>query len=143
MERLNLETIERLAKKRGLKMTPQRRAIIRYLQLAKNHPTPEEILKAVNKEFPMASRATVYNTINWLKENGMLREIYETGTVRLDPNFQKHHHFVCRKCGKVDDVDFEILPELNVTSLPNAGSIESFELVIRGLCRECQKCDVN
>ncbi len=77
MNRLSVEIVEEMARRQGLKMTPQRRAIIRFLQTAKNHPTPDEILRAVNSEFPMASRATVYNTINWLKKNGMLKEIFE------------------------------------------------------------------
>mgnify|MGYP000026489459 CR=1 FL=1 len=138
MKKLSLDLVEKIAKERGLKMTPQRRAIIRYLQSAKNHPTPEGVLKVINRRFPMASRATVYNTINWLKENGLLKEIFESGIVRLDPNFQHHHHFVCRKCGKVEDVDFEILPDLRICTLPGASSIESFEVVIRGICEKCK-----
>jgi Fur family ferric uptake transcriptional regulator/Fur family peroxide stress response transcriptional regulator len=137
MDRLNIETVERMARERGLKMTPQRRAIIRFLQSAKNHPTPDEILREVNKEFPMASRATVYNTINWLKRNGMLKEIFEAGQIRLDPNCNHHHHFICKKCGKVEDVDFDLIPSLKVCTLPNLNQIESFELVLRGLCRDC------
>lgn len=97
MKQLNINAVEEMAQNRGLKMTPQRRAIIDYLQAAENHPTTDEVLKAVNERFPMTSRATVYNTINWLKEAGMLQEVFEGGCVRLDPNFDQYHHFVCRK----------------------------------------------
>lgn len=139
MKRLCLEEVEKLAKKRGLKMTPQRRVIIRYLQSAKNHPTPDDVLRAINKKFPMASRATVYNTINWLKEQGLLREIFENGVVRLDPNFQRHHHFICLKCGKVEDVNYEVFPNLQVLNLPGVSRVESFELIFRGVCQNCQQ----
>jgi Fe2+ or Zn2+ uptake regulation protein len=138
MNRLSVEIVEEMARRQGLKMTPQRRAIIRFLQTAKNHPTPDEILRAVNSEFPMASRATVYNTINWLKKNGMLKEIFEAGQVRLDPNCNQHHHFVCNKCGKVEDVDFDLIPSLNICTLANSNQIESFELILRGLCQKCK-----
>ncbi|GIU82098.1 MAG: transcriptional repressor [Acidobacteria bacterium] len=138
MNQLSIEAVEKMARERGLKMTPQRRAIIRFLQTAKNHPTPEEVLRAVNKEFPMASRATVYNTINWLKKNKMLKEIFEAGQVRLDPNCKDHHHFICKKCGKVEDVDFDLIPSLNLCNLPNSNRVESFELIMRGLCKECK-----
>lgn len=139
MKQLNINKVAEMAQTSGLKMTPQRRAIINYLEKAENHPTPEEVLKAVNKEFPMTSRATVYNTINWLKEAGMLQEIFEAGCVRLDPNFDRHHHFVCRKCGSVEDVGFDLIDDLGICAMPNHQTIESFEIVIRGLCGKCQK----
>lgn len=75
---------ESLLETRGLKMTPQRRSIIEYLQSAPNHPTADEVLAAVNKRFPMTSRATVYNTLNWLKEAGLIRAVFEDGIVRFD-----------------------------------------------------------
>lgn len=139
MKQLNLKEVEEMAQQRGLKMTPQRRAIIDYLQSAENHPTTEEVLNAVNEKFPMTSRATVYNTINWLKESGMLQEIFEGGSMRLDPNFDRHHHFVCRNCGKVEDIGFDLISDLGICTLPNNNSIESFEIVLRGLCPKCQK----
>jgi len=139
MKHLNINSVEAMAQERGLKMTPQRRAIIDYLQAAENHPTTEEVLRAVNDKFPMTSRATVYNTINWLKEAGMLLEVFEAGSVRLDPNFDQHHHFVCRKCGKVEDIGFDLISDLGICALPNSNTIESFEIIIRGLCPNCQK----
>ena len=139
MKQLNIGEVEMMAQDRGLKMTPQRRAIIDYLQQAEHHPTREEVLKAVNESFPMTSRATVYNTINWLKEVGMLQEVFEAGRIRLDPNFDRHHHFVCRKCGKVEDVGFDLINDLGICSMPNQQTIESFEIVIRGVCAKCPK----
>ena len=121
-----------------MKMTPQRRAIIEYLQHAEHHPTTDEVMEAVNRQFPMSSRATVYNTINWLKEMGMLQEIFEAGRVRLDPNFDRHHHFVCNKCGKVEDVGFDLIADLGICALPNHHTIDSFEIVVRGTCTACQ-----
>lgn len=139
MKQLNLPAVEQMAQERGLKMTPQRRSIVDYLQSADNHPTTDEVLKAVNGKFPMTSRATVYNTINWLKEAGMLQEVFEGGCVRLDPNFDQHHHFVCRKCGKVEDVGFDLIADLGICALPNSNKIESFEVVLHGICSKCQR----
>ncbi|MEK7723045.1 MAG: Fur family transcriptional regulator [Acidobacteriota bacterium] len=138
MKHLNLNSVEEMAQERGLKMTPQRRAIIDYLQSAEHHPTTEEVLKAVNEKFPMTSRATVYNTITWLKESGMLQEVFEAGCIRLDPNFDQHHHFVCNKCGKVEDVGFDLIDDLGICGLPDGNQIQSFEIVLRGLCKKCK-----
>ncbi len=139
MKHLNLSVVEKMAREKGLKMTPQRRAIVSYLQATEEHPTTDEVLTAVNKEFPMTSRATVYNTINWLKDAGMLQEIFEAGSIRLDPNFDQHHHFVCNKCGKVEDVGFDLISDLGICSLPESQTIESFEIVIRGTCSNCTR----
>lgn len=127
-----------MARSRGLKMTPQRRAIVDYLQNATNHPTAEEVLQAVNQKFPLTSRATVYNTLNWLKEAGMVKEVMEGGCLRFDPNTSEHHHFVCRGCGKVEDVEWELIGAVQICTLPARQVIEDYEVTLRGLCADCQ-----
>jgi Fur family ferric uptake transcriptional regulator/Fur family peroxide stress response transcriptional regulator len=131
--------VESMAQARGLKMTPQRRAIIDYMQAADHHPTAEEVLQAVNRKFPMTSRATVYNTLNWLKVEGMIREVFEAGLVRFDPNTEQHHHFVCLNCGKVEDVDCDLVGTIKVCALPKQQKVEFFEVTLRGVCADCQK----
>jgi Fur family peroxide stress response transcriptional regulator len=121
-----------------LKMTPQRRAIIEYLQSAIHHPTAEEVLRAVNEKFPMTSRATVYNTLNWLKGEGMVKEVYEGGVVRFDPNTSDHHHFVCRRCGRVEDVESEEIGDYQFDPLLGDHTVENFEIILRGICADCQ-----
>jgi Fur family peroxide stress response transcriptional regulator len=121
-----------------LKMTPQRRAIIEYLQSAIHHPTAEEVLRAVNEKFPMTSRATVYNTLNWLKGEGMVKEVYEGGVVRFDPNTSDHHHFVCRRCGRVEDVESEEIGDYQFDPLLGNHTVENFEIILRGICADCQ-----
>jgi Fe2+ or Zn2+ uptake regulation protein len=139
MARLLRQIVETMAQSRGLKMTPQRRAIIDYMQSADHHPTADEVLQTVNREFPMTSRATVYNTLNWLKQEGMIKEVFEAGCVRFDPNTDHHHHFVCRKCGKVEDIECDLIGTVEVCSLPASQKVEFFEVTLRGLCAICQK----
>ena len=104
MARLLRQIVETMAQSRGLKMTPQRRAIIDYMQSAHHHPTADEVLQTVNRKFPMTSRATVYNTLNWLKQEGMIKEVFEAGCVRFDPNTE--HHFLI---GGHIDRDMEVI----------------------------------
>ncbi|HEX5084725.1 MAG TPA: Fur family transcriptional regulator [Blastocatellia bacterium] len=132
------QLVETMAQSRGLKMTPQRRAIVDYMQSAHHHPTADEVLQTVNHKFPMTSRATVYNTLNWLKQEGMIREVFEAGSVRFDPNTEQHHHFVCRECGKVEDVECELIGKVNICALPASQKVEFFEVTLRGLCADCQ-----
>jgi Fe2+ or Zn2+ uptake regulation protein len=128
-----------MVESQGLKMTPQRRAIVEYLQDATHHPTADEVLNAVNKKFPMTSRATVYNTLNWLRDAGLVKEVFEGSIVRFDPNTSDHHHFVCRHCGKVEDVESNMLGSLLLDSLPGNHKVENFEVILRGLCADCQE----
>jgi Fe2+ or Zn2+ uptake regulation protein len=108
------------------------------MQSVDHHPTADEVLQTVNHKFPMTSRATVYNTLNWLKQEGMIKEVFEAGCVRFDPNTEHHHHFVCRKCGKVEDVECDLIGMVNICSLPASQTVEFFEVTLRGLCASCQ-----
>ena len=138
MARLERTQVETMAQVKGLKMTPQRRAIVDYLQQAQHHPTAEEVMGAVNERFPMTSRATVYNTLNWLKEAGLVQVVWEGGSVRFDPNTDYHHHFICRKCGGVQDVASELLRMINLAAVSAQQKVETFEVTLRGLCSVCQ-----
>ena len=139
MSRLHQRAVEEMVvESHRLKMTPQRRAIIEYLQSAIHHPTAEEVLRAVNEKFPMTSRATVYNTLNWLKGEGMVREVYEGGIVRFDPNTSDHHHFVCRKCGRVEDVESEMIGSYQFDPSLGNHTVENFEIILRGICSDCR-----
>ncbi len=137
MNRLTLDAVQEMATEEGFKMTPQRRVIINFLEKTTAHPTADDVFFAVNKRFPMTSRATVYNTLNWLKSVGMLRESFEGEKVRYDPNCERHHHFICSSCGKVEDVQSDLIAELDTIQLPANHRVESYELTIRGVCQKC------
>ncbi|MDH3492356.1 MAG: transcriptional repressor [Acidobacteriota bacterium] len=139
MDRLSLRAVEEMASGEGFKMTPQRRVIVNYLEKATNHPTADDVFYAVNKKFPMTSRATVYNTLNWLKTVGMLRERFEGEKMRYDPNCERHHHFICHACGLVEDINSELIEELDAFKLPGKHKVESYEVTVRGVCRNCRK----
>jgi len=138
VNRLSQRQLDALARARRLKITPQRRAIVEYLASTEHHPTPEEILVAVNRRFPLTSRATVYNTLSLLKESGLIRELFLGGILRFDSNLGPHHHFVCRRCGKVEDVRWEAVPPFPVGELPGKHAVDSFEITLRGLCEGCR-----
>ena len=97
--------VESLLKDRGCTLTPQRRAILRFLDGNLDHPTATDIFTAVTADFPMASRATVYNTLTLLEAVGAIHAIRESEReTRYDPNTAHHHHQVCPACGRIEDV---------------------------------------
>ena len=77
------------------------------------HATPDEIYRAINRANPRASRATVYDNLHALVRAGLIHEVAVDGkAVRFDANLERHHHFVCERCGRVEDIEWFDLPSL-------------------------------
>ncbi len=122
-----------------MKWTPQRLAILKYLEGNKEHPSAEEIYAALSKDFPTMSVATVYNVLEFLKKTGKLKEIYiDPERRRFDPDLTEHHHAICIKCKKVFDIYKKVkLPDLK-EYLPDF-QIFDISLQVQVLCPKCKK----
>ena len=89
----------------GLKLTPQRIAILDYLKDNIDHPSAEDIYKAVSKKYPTMSFATVYNTLEAIrKKGGVLELTIDPTKKRFDPNTTPHHHLICINCKRIIDI---------------------------------------
>jgi Fur family peroxide stress response transcriptional regulator len=87
------------------KRTPQRLAILEYLEGNTSHPSAEDVFRAVSKKYQSMSFATVYNTLHALTKAGTLRELtIDPERKRYDPNTSLHHHLICVLCGRIIDV---------------------------------------
>ena len=123
----------------GLKLTPQRYAVLDFLVRSREHPTADKISAALNRRFPRASRATVYNTLNALRDAGLVHEVYlDDAVARFDANLDRHHHFVCRVCDKLEDVPAGEVGDLTLRKLGRGHKVENYEIVMRGVCAACQ-----
>lgn len=133
-----LEHIVERCRAAGMRMTPQRRAIFRYLEGNRRHPTAEEIFRSVRKQHPGLSLATVYNTLETLGRLGEIaRHDLGGGAERWDPEVRPHHHFTCEACGAVQDVFAELaLPAFEGLG---AASVRRVQLQLSGLCEACRK----
>ena len=91
----------------GIKPTAQRIAICRYLFGEANHPTAEDVKLWMDRNFPMVSLATVYNTLNLLVSRGLLKELrfQHDDRVVFDVNTMPHHHFLDEETGALIDLD--------------------------------------
>ncbi len=123
----------------GLRATPQRYAVLEYLAQRAVHATAEEIFRAINRRDPRASRATVYNSLRSLEQAGLVREVVSGGTAaRYDASLHRHHHFLCEKCGAVEDIPwFELLSPAGAVSL-GAREVRHYDVVFRGVCESCR-----
>ncbi|GBE37437.1 peroxide operon regulator [bacterium BMS3Bbin08] len=122
-----------------IKLTPQRLAILSFLDGNKSHPSAEDIYKAVLKKFPTMSFATVYNTLEALKNKGNIQELkIDSHKKRYDPDISRHHHLICIKCSKIIDIhkDFKIaLSEDLIHGFDLLGNSVEFY----GICQKCKK----
>ncbi len=125
----------------GLKLTPQRMAIFDYLDNNKDHPSAEEIYKAVLKRFPTMSFATVYNTLGALKDKGGVRELtIDPAKKRYDPDTGHHSHLICMACKKVVDVQIDHDPELP-ESMKRNFTVVNNHVEFYGVCTGCKETD--
>src|SRR5215472_2016204 len=96
----------------GLRCTPQRYAVMAFLMECKRHPTAAEIFEAVNRVDPRSSRATTYNNLRDLVQVGLVREVAVEGrAARFDAKGMRHHHFICDRCGNVEDIEWCDVPQ--------------------------------
>ena len=96
---------------RPARRTPQRLAVLEFLEGNTGHPAAEDVYRALAPRFPTLSLSTVYNILRALEREGRLVELsVESGRSRFDPGLSPHHHLVCLECGKIRDVrrDFAI-----------------------------------
>ena len=132
------EMVERLLRARGFALTSQRRAIVRHLAAHGGHWTPSQLRAAITGGFPMASRATVYATLALLRDLGVLQEVLVPGGERrFDTNPEPHHHFLCRGCGRLEDLP---IPSVAVRLAQEADplyQVERFSVIAEGLCGRC------
>jgi Fur family transcriptional regulator, peroxide stress response regulator len=136
---MDAEAIKRSFDGSGLRCTPQRYAVMAFLMELNRHPTAAEILEAVNRVDPRSSRATTYNNLRDLVQAGLVREVAVEGrAARFDAKGVRHHHFICDRCGNVEDVEWYQVPRPTSRSLGKR-VLRECELIFRGLCTKCAR----
>ena len=131
------EAIKKSLKDGGLRCTPQRFAMMAFLMECHRHPTATEIFEAVNREDPRSSRATTYNNLRDLVQAGLVREVAVEGrAARFDAKGVRHHHFICDRCGNVEDVEWQAVPRPRSRTLGKR-VVRECEVIFRGLCTKC------
>jgi Fur family transcriptional regulator, peroxide stress response regulator len=95
----------------------------------------------VNRVDPRSSRATTYNNLRDLVEAGLVREVAVEGrAARFDAKGMRHHHFICDRCGNVEDIEWYDVPRPASRSLGKR-ILRECELISRGLCTKCAQRD--
>jgi Fur family transcriptional regulator, peroxide stress response regulator len=134
---MDAEAIKRSLENSGFRCTPQRYAVMAFLMERNRHPTAVEIFEAVNRVDPRSSKATIYNNLRDLVQAGLVREVAVEGrAARFDATGMRHHHFICDRCGNVEDLDWYAVSKPASRSLGRR-ILRECELIFRGLCTKC------
>jgi Fur family transcriptional regulator, peroxide stress response regulator len=121
-------------------LTRQRKVVLQVVQASEDHLTANEVLDAARKVMPTISQATVYNSLRYLKEAELIREItFGNAASRYDRETSRHDHAVCKSCGRLVDFDLPETAELIKSAARRSRfKPESIHLTLIGLCPECR-----
>lgn len=118
-------------------MTKQKRLILDIINNSCAHYTAEEIFALAQRQMPSIARATVYNNLNTLLKENLIRKICLPNHVDCyDKILPEHDHLVCAKCGKISDIVVSGVKEDIVSQLK--GELLSYSLNINYICNNCK-----
>jgi Fur family peroxide stress response transcriptional regulator len=131
----------RIKKETGEKLTRQREAVLQVIREREDHPTANDIFAAARRRLPGISYATVYNSLRFLKEAGLVHEIkFGDSASRYDRETDRHDHALCSQCGKLVDFDLPQAAELmKAAARRSKFKPESVHLTLKGVCPDCRE----
>ncbi|MGC8602664.1 MAG: Fur family transcriptional regulator [Desulfomonilaceae bacterium] len=121
------------------RMTKQRQIIIEELKKVTSHPTADQLYEIVRKKLPKISLSTVYRNLETLSAEGTILKMDAAGTQkRFDATVENHYHIRCSRCGRVDDVDMETIPEIEeIARMRSNYQSVSHVVEFTGICPDC------
>ena len=121
-------------------LTRQRQVVLDVIQSGDTHPTAAEVFEGARRKMPGISFATVYNSLRYLKQEGLVREVaFGSGASRYDRETERHDHAICSDCGTL--VDFDLPGTVGLIQSAARASrfkAESVHLTLIGLCPGCR-----
>jgi Fur family peroxide stress response transcriptional regulator len=134
-----MRAFQRVCREAGARLTPQRAEIFREIAQSQEHPDAESIYQGVRGRLAAISLDTVYRTLWWLADLGLVTTLGPTrDRTRFDANLARHHHFVCVRCGLTRDFCSDVLDNLALPAAVAAiGAIERTQVEVKGVCHAC------
>lgn len=111
--------------------------ILELINQSKEHMTAEQLFLELKKTEPKVVQATVYNNLNALYQNGLIRKLSIENSLDRYDKIRKHDHLVCRKCGALSDINLEDLTKNLENQLKE--EILSYDLKVFYLCKKCRE----
>lgn len=126
---------------KGFKLTNQRAIILDYLKENHEHPSVEDVYKFVRQKLPRISKKTVYSNLQFLSDERLIQEVQVKGVQRYEPKLDPHHHLICRRCQRINDLKSG---ELFSHAMETAKDVDDFEVEsvsvnFYGICKDCKE----
>lgn len=123
----------------GLPVTIQRRAVFEELLGRDDHPTAEQVYRAVRRRLPQISRMTVHRILGAFVSLGLVAKTCHPGSAaRFDPKTHRHHHLVCLDCGAIIDLEDPRLDRIPWPAVPpRQFTIHHHHVNFEGRCARC------
>ena len=124
---------------RGLRMTPQRRAIVSEVMRTQGHISPTAISRKVESDMPGVNPSTVYRTLALLEDAGVLQHSHlESGAEYHKADEAQHVHLTCHRCGRDDALSITEAERLGQLIHRHHGFVADLtHFAITGLCADC------
>lgn len=126
---------------RGLPVTIQRRAVFEAILDRQDHPTADQVYRALRQDLPQISRMTVHRILGTFVSLGLVARTCHPGSAaRYDPKIHQHHHLVCLDCGAIMDLEDPRLDRIPwPKARPRGFIIQDCHVHFRGRCARCQR----
>ncbi len=123
----------------ALKRSKQREMIKAFLMERHDHPSAEIIYQNIRQTYPNISLGTVYRNLALLSQMGEIKRLQVgDGTDHFDGNTSLHYHFVCSKCGQIEDLEMESIEQITeIASAGFNGKIAGHTTYFYGVCKQC------
>ncbi len=120
-------------------MTENGRRILDIILKLHNHPTAEDIYQQLLIEGKRMSMGTVYNNLNTLCEEGLIRKLSIDGKIERYDKILRHDHLVCSTCGSIKDVTLQDLTEQ--LEKESGLKLDAYDLKLFYVCDQCRRSD--
>lgn len=141
---LKYENYSKILEEKGIRASSHRVLMLEYLKKNLTHPTADTIYNELSAKLPSISKATVYNNLKLFVDNGILNELnIDNSEVHYDIVTEDHAHFICEKCKKIYDLDFNLNEAFSKTNQLKDYKIFSKDIIIKGICKDCLEKSAN
>ncbi|SFF22596.1 Fur family transcriptional regulator, peroxide stress response regulator [Paenibacillus catalpae] len=122
-----------------INLTTQRKAILEAIQDSHDHPTAADVIERLRDKGISFAYGTVYNSLRYLSDAGLIRELKLGEAVsRYDARMDDHHHIMCKQCGRVEEVLTELPEEwLRKIAAETKFTVQDAHVVLEGVCELC------
>jgi Fe2+ or Zn2+ uptake regulation protein len=134
---LGVENATARLREAGLRLTPQRRALLEELAGDTSHPSAESIAERVSRRVPGVSVSTVYKGLHELSSLGLIQELDLPGALRFDPETDHHAHFLCDVCTAVTDVELDAALIERLMAATGDVTPSRVDVLFHGTCPAC------